>query len=164
MSEYYEIYVNISKSAWMAFVLDLSIVIFKSAWMVFVLQFPIVIPYLKEHEVVFLIRQNSIFYGVVGSIWFVFCFRLNIFTNKISNLLLRFEAEGGGGYESLYALNKDLNILSWQFHWDNWMVCITHVEQLYDSSVSLKAVNTRNLLSLTMEIVSMILRSSYIYK
>ena len=84
--------------------------------MVFVLQFPIVIPYLKEHEVVFLIRQNSIFYGVVGSIWFVFCFRLNIFTNKISNLLLRFEAEGGGGYESLYALNKDLNILSWQFH------------------------------------------------
>ena len=84
----------------MAFVLDLSIVIFKSACMVFVLQFPIVILYLKEHEAVFLIRQNSIFYGVVGSIWFVFSFRLNIFTNKISNLLLRFEAEGGGDYES----------------------------------------------------------------
>ena len=42
----------------------------------------------KEHEGVFLKRQNWIFSLVTGSISFNFCFRQNIFTNKISNLLL----------------------------------------------------------------------------
>ena len=31
---------------------------------------------------------------------FVFCFRLNIFTSKISNLLLPLGAEGAGGCKS----------------------------------------------------------------
>ena len=37
---------------------------------------------LKEHEAVFLNSQTL----VAGSVWFVFCFGLDIFTNKISNL------------------------------------------------------------------------------
>ena len=37
---------------------------------------------LKEHEVVFLKRQNLIFSIAAGTILFVFCFRLNIFTTK----------------------------------------------------------------------------------
>ena len=36
---------------------------------------------LKEHETVFLKRQNLIFFFVVaGCIWYIFCLRLNIFT------------------------------------------------------------------------------------
>ena len=50
---------------------------------------------LKKHEAVFLKRQNLIFPIAAGSIWFVFCFRLNIFTSKISNLMLPFWAKGG---------------------------------------------------------------------
>ena len=38
---------------------------------------------LKEHEAVFLKRQNLIFSITAVSILFVFCFRLNILTNKI---------------------------------------------------------------------------------
>ena len=37
---------------------------------------------------------------VAGCIWFVFCFRLNIFTSKISNLLIRLRGPG--------ALNLDI--------------------------------------------------------
>ena len=37
----------------------------------------------KEHEAVFLKRQNLIFSIAAGNISFVFCFRLNIFTSKI---------------------------------------------------------------------------------
>ena len=58
-----------------------------SAWMAFVLHFSIVIPCLKEPKTVFLKRRNFSFSIVPGSIWFAFCFRLNIFTQKISNLL-----------------------------------------------------------------------------
>ena len=38
---------------------------------------------LKEHEAVFLNRQYLIFSMAAGSVSFVFCFRLNIFTSKI---------------------------------------------------------------------------------
>ena len=38
---------------------------------------------LKEHEDVFLKRQNLFFSLAAESISFVFCFRLNIFTGKI---------------------------------------------------------------------------------
>ena len=43
---------------------------------------------LKEHEAVFLKRQNLIFSMLPGSFSFVFCFRLRIFTSKILSLLL----------------------------------------------------------------------------
>ena len=48
---------------------------------------------LKEHEAVFLKRQNLFFSIVGGSISFVSCFGLNIFTIKISNLLLLLAAK-----------------------------------------------------------------------
>ena len=34
----------------------------------------------RDYEAIFLKRQNMIFSIVAGSIWFAFCFRLNIFT------------------------------------------------------------------------------------
>ena len=37
---------------------------------------------LKEHEAVFLKKQNLIFYIAAGSISFVFCFSLNVYTSK----------------------------------------------------------------------------------
>ena len=43
---------------------------------------------LKEHEAVFLKRQNLIFSMLAGGFSFVFCFRLHIFTSKVSSLLL----------------------------------------------------------------------------
>ena len=39
-----------------------------------------------------------------GGIWFVFCIRLNIFTSKISDLLLFFRADGDRGCESWYTI------------------------------------------------------------
>ena len=61
----------------------------------------LVIPYLNEAATVILESKNSIFFC---SNWkyliFFFVFRLNIFTNKISNLLLPLEAEGAWGFES----------------------------------------------------------------
>ena len=69
----------------------------KSVWKVFVLHFAIVIPCLLEHVVTYfnvytklkgtwrnmrLFSQgDKIFSIVAGSIWFIFCFRLNIFTS-----------------------------------------------------------------------------------
>ena len=38
---------------------------------------------MKEHEAVFLKRQNLVFSIAAGSISFVFCFRINIFIRKI---------------------------------------------------------------------------------
>ena len=80
------------------------------AWMASAIYFPIFIPFLlggylfqfshktrshslKKHKAVFWQRQT----GVTGSIWCVFCFRLNIFTIKISNLLLPLRAKGEEG-------------------------------------------------------------------
>ena len=51
---------------------------------------------LKGHETVFLKRQNLISSIVVGSIWFNFWFRLNIFTSEILNSLLPSGVEGTG--------------------------------------------------------------------
>ena len=48
---------------------------------------------LKENKAVFLETQNLIF-DIVAAILFGFCFRLNIFTSKTSNLLLPLVAEG----------------------------------------------------------------------
>ena len=59
---------------------------------------------LKEHEAVFLKRQNLFLFIVGGSSWFVFYFRLNIFRSKISILLLPLETEGNKGRESWYNL------------------------------------------------------------
>ena len=78
MSEYAVICVDIPKYAWMAFILHLTIVI----------------PCLKELYTVFLKRQNLIFSRVAGNTWFVFRFRLSIFTSTISNLLLHLGTEG----------------------------------------------------------------------
>ena len=55
---------------------------------------------MKEHEAVFVKTQNLIIYIVPESIWFVFYFKLNGFTIKISNLLLPFGAKRAEGHES----------------------------------------------------------------
>ena len=67
--------------------------------MAFTLYSPIVIPYLKETQNVFLGSKNLIFSIVAGS-FLLFVFRMNTFTSKISNLLLRWGAEEAGGFES----------------------------------------------------------------
>ena len=41
-------------------------------------------------------RKMRLFSWRNGSIWFIFCFRINIFIDKISNLLLPCEARGQG--------------------------------------------------------------------
>ena len=64
---------------------------------------------LKEHEAVFLKRQKLIFSVVAGCIWFAFCFRLNTFTSKISNLLLTSGAEGAKGRDILIYYHKVAN-------------------------------------------------------
>ena len=85
--------------------------------MAFALYFPIVIPCLLERVLtyfnvctkleVLVLRKMMLFswrtnidFSTVAVILFGFCCRLNIFTSKISNLLLSLEAEGGGGCES----------------------------------------------------------------
>ena len=95
MSEYAGIWVNMPKSAWIAFVL----------------YFPIVIPCLLEGmvtyfnvftklEVLVWMKMRLKFDLVVVSVLFGFYFRLNISTSKISNLLLPLGIEGGGACES----------------------------------------------------------------
>ena len=44
----------------------------------------------------FIIEKKWIFSILAGSIWFVLRFELNIFTSKISNLLLPLGFEGSG--------------------------------------------------------------------
>ena len=61
---------------------------------------------LKEHEAVFLKMESYIFSIVAGSIWFGFCFRLNTFTSKISNLLLPIGAKGSKDCESWLTIIK----------------------------------------------------------
>ena len=91
MPEYAGIYVNIPKSTWMSFVLHAPIVI------------PCLLGYLfrrifnlKEHEAVFLKRQNLMFSIVAGSNWFVFCFRLKIFLSRILKSFLPSRVQGTG--------------------------------------------------------------------
>ena len=90
----------------------------KSDWIAFVLHFLIAIPCLLKHVGVvtyfnvysklevrhwgnmigcFLEDKKQVFSRVAWSIWFVFCFRLNIFTSKISNCLLPLGAEEARG-------------------------------------------------------------------
>ena len=38
--------------------------------------------------------------------------------------------------------NKDLKALHWQLYWEKWHVCILGLEQLRESSGSLKTINT----------------------
>ena len=58
---------------------------------------------LKEHEAFFFNkRQNWIFSRVAASIWFVFCFRLNIFSSKIWDFLLSLRVKWASGRESWY--------------------------------------------------------------
>ena len=88
MPEYVEICVNVPKSAWMAFGF-LSHCNPMSTWMrsyFFQCIYKSRSHSLKEHETVFLNRQNLIFPIVGESIWFVFCFRLNIFTRFLITL------------------------------------------------------------------------------
>ena len=49
--------------------------------------------------VFFFEEKNVIFSIVVGNTSYVFCFRLNVFTSKTTNLLLPLEAKGDWGYE-----------------------------------------------------------------
>ena len=61
----------------------------KSVCMAFVLHFLIIIIYLKEPQTVFLKSKNLIFTLQQLEVFdFAFCFRLNIFTSKISHLQL----------------------------------------------------------------------------
>ena len=60
---------------------------------------------LKENDAVFLETQNLIF-SIAAVILFSFCFRLNVFTSKISNLLLPLGAEWVG------VVNLDIPYLS----------------------------------------------------
>ena len=61
---------------------------------------------LKENDAVFLETQNLIFSRVAASVLFGFCFRVNIFTCKISNLLLPLGSRGLG------AVNLDISYFS----------------------------------------------------
>ena len=83
MPEYAKICINKPKSAWMAFVLFLHCNPL-STWLsgyLFQCLCETRSYSLKEYEAVFLKKQTLIFLLVDESIWFVFCFRLNIFTN-----------------------------------------------------------------------------------
>ena len=65
---------------------------------------------LKEHEAPFLKRKFDFFCSSWDrSVWFVvfflFCFRLNIFTGKTSNLLLPFMGEAAEGRELWILIN-----------------------------------------------------------
>ena len=73
---------------------------------------------LEEHKAVFLMRQNLIFSIVAGSIWFNFCFRLNVFTTKISKFFITFE---GWELRELDTINLDIpTVKSWTNakHWN----------------------------------------------
>ena len=100
MPKYVGICVNMSKYAWVAFVIHVPILI--PCLLERVVTYFNEIYSLKENEVVFLNRQYFIFSVVAGNIWFIFCFRLNIFTGRISNLLLPFGAEGTGDRKCWY--------------------------------------------------------------
>ena len=103
MSEYDRICINMPQSAWMAFVLHFPIspfflqslstqthdYLFECLWETRGYS-------LHEHESIFLKRQNLIFSFAAGSIWFVFCFRVSIFTSKDLNFLLPHGPEGWG--------------------------------------------------------------------
>ena len=102
MSKYARICVNMPKSASVAFVLHVPIVI--TCLLECMVTYFIEVYSLKEHEAVFLKRKYWISSTEAGSIWFVFRFRLNTFTSKISNLLLHFGAEGAKGHGSWYTI------------------------------------------------------------
>ena len=78
----------------------LYLIMSKFVWIAFDLHLSIVIICVKEPWTVFSKIKNLTFSIVAESIWF--CFRLNIFTSKISNLLLHLGAEGDGERESWY--------------------------------------------------------------
>ena len=111
------IYLDISENA------DICVSMPKSAWMAFALYIPIVILCLLERVLtnfsvytnlevlvlrkimLFLWRhKNWFFFSIVAVILFVFYFRLNIFTSKISNLLLSSGTKRGRNCESWYTL------------------------------------------------------------
>ena len=106
----------------------------KSTWTTFVLYVHIVIPCLLVRAVTYLkfivwrnIRLFSwrdkiwFFSIVVRGIWFAFCFTLNTFTSKTSNLQLPFQAEGGKGCESWYAITK---CQKKKYQQDFYFICI----------------------------------------
>ena len=97
------------KTAWMAFCVFVPILIFfyLNAWLLISTKF-----IMWRNEVIFLNRKNLIFSVVAGCIWFV-CFRLKIFTSKISNLLLPLGVLGPEprGPRILINLSKEIRIL-----------------------------------------------------
>ena len=62
---------------------------------------------LKERKAIFLKTQNLIFFFSSWKVWFVFCFKVNIFASKISNLLIPFRTEGTRCHESWYTIIKE---------------------------------------------------------
>ena len=68
---------------------------------------------LKEHEAVFWNRQSLIFSILAGGIWFVFYFRLNIFTSMISNMLLPLEALRGRSQELWILIYPNAKMNDW---------------------------------------------------
>ena len=81
MTEYAWIYINMPESIWVAFVFHVLVVI--TCLLECIVIYLNKVYSLKEHEAVFLRRQNLIYSVVAGSTWFVFCFRLNNFTSNI---------------------------------------------------------------------------------
>ena len=91
---------------------DICVNMPKSARMALALYFPISVPSLLERVLTYFsvytkleilaLRKNKavpletqkLIFSIVAAILFDFCFRLNIFTIKISNLVLRLGAEG----------------------------------------------------------------------
>ena len=103
LAEYAGICVNMPNSAWMVFVLCFPIVthcLLEGVVTYFYVYTKLEVLVWRKIEVVSLEKQNLIFSIVAVSILFGFCFRLSIFTSKISNFLLSLGAEGGGACES----------------------------------------------------------------
>ena len=78
--------------------------------MAFVLHSPIAIPYLKEPKTVFFESKFDFFYSSRKYLILVFAFRLNILTNKVSNLLLPVGAEGAGALNLTRPVRYPINI------------------------------------------------------
>ena len=90
-------------------------------WIVFVIHFLFAIPSPLKRSYLFqclhesrtyslkLFSWRDNFFSIVAEIiWFAFCFRLNNFSSKISNLLLLLEGQGAGGRGPIWINNSAL--------------------------------------------------------
>ena len=91
---YIWLYLNVPKFVWTAFVLHSSIAIL----------------YIKKPKTVFLESKLDSFYSSCNYLILVFAFRLSIFTNKVSNLLLPLETEGARALNLTGPVRYPINI------------------------------------------------------